>query len=85
MKSEVAQQNADSSILRIQAWKPHRPRRFLQATQWVIRVSNATNLATRIFALTSLGIWQALAANEELPNPADRTAVTGVDLTFPLN
>ena len=48
-----------------------------QATQWVMRQGNVTNVAGRIFALESVGVWQALQANLREQEPADETAVVG--------
>lgn len=49
----------------------------VQATQWVLRAANDTNVAARVLALENLVVWKALQANLLLPIPANETAVVG--------
>ena len=49
-----------------------------QALQSVIRESNVSALAVRLFALEALGVWQAVQANVAATTPGNETAVVGV-------
>ena len=49
-----------------------------QALQSVIRESNVSALAVRLFALEAVGVWQAVQANLGAATPGNETAVVGV-------
>ena len=51
---------------------------LLQATQWVLRTANDTNVGARVLALENLVVWKALQANLLQAEPANETAVVGM-------